>query len=90
MYSEGKSTRGWPIGTGWLTLLRGKAGNPKNVEVTLIVATPAEADALQQAFIAAGGEGPTPSDELMYAPVRYCAVQDPFGVDLLIISPLRV
>jgi hypothetical protein len=87
-YVEGKGTRGWRIGDGWLTLLWGKAGNPCNVEVTFVVATPQEAKSLQSAFIEAGGKGEHPSDQLMYEPIRYCPVTDPFGVDLLIISPL--
>ena len=87
-YVEGAGTRGWQIGDGWLTLLQGQSGNPTNLEVTFVIATPAEAEALQQACIDAGGQGPPPSDELMYAPIRYCAVVDPFGVGLLIISPL--
>ena len=87
-YVEGAGTRGWRIGAGWLTLLQGQSGNPTNVEVTLVVDTPAEAEALQAAFIAAGGQGPPPTDALMYAPIRYCAVVDPFGVGLLVISPL--
>ena len=88
-YVEGEGTRGWPIGQGWLTLLWGKSGNPQNVEITFVVSIPEEAEALQQALIAAGGSGPTPSDELMYEPVRYCAVTDPFGVRLLIIGALE-
>ena len=87
-YLEGDGTRGWRIGGGWLTLLQGKSGNPKNIEITFVLSTPDEAEALQQAFIEAGGTGQPPSDELMYKPIRYCAVTDPFGVDLLIISPL--
>jgi hypothetical protein len=85
-YVEGESTRGWRVGDTWLTLLRGEAGNPQNVEVQFVMGTPAEAERLQQAFIAAGGRGPAPSDQLMYAPVRSCPVTDPFGVELLIIS----
>ena len=53
------------------------------------MATPEQAEALQRAFIEAGGVGPSPSDELMYEPIRYCAVTDPFGVSLLVISPLN-
>ena len=87
-YVEGEGTRGWPIGSGWLTLLRGKSGNPRNVEVTLQLESPEEAERLQRAFIEAGGEGPTPSDELMYEPIRSCPVRDPFGTEVLIISPL--
>jgi len=87
-YAEGQGTRGWAIGCGWLTLLRGRSGNPRNVEVTLQVETPEEAERLQCAFIEAGGEGPAPSDQLMYEPIRSCPVRDPFGTEILIISPL--
>ncbi len=87
-YVEGEGTRGWQIGSGWLTLLRGKSGNPRNVEVTFELETPEEAESLQRAFIGAGGEGAAPSDQLMYAPVRSCPVRDPFGTELLIIGPL--
>ena len=85
-YVEGSGTLGWPIGAGWLTLLQGRSGSPTNVEITFQMATPAEADRLQAAFIAAGGTGPAPSDGLMYTPVRYCPVKDPFGTMLVVIS----
>lgn len=88
-YVEGSGTRGWRIGSGWLTLLRGNSGGPQNVEVAFWMRTPAEAEALQRAFIAAGGKGSAPSDQLMYAPIRACPVQDPFGTDLLIVGPLQ-
>lgn len=87
-YVEGKGTRGWQIGPGWLTLLQGKSSAPHNVEVILEVETPEEADRLQRAFIEAGGDGPVPSDQLMYEPVRFCPVRDPFGTDILIICSL--
>lgn len=87
-YIEGPGTRGWQIGTGWLTLLQGKSGNPRNVEFTLQVDTPQEAERLQGAFIAAGGIGPDPSDVFMYEPIRACPVCDPFGTDIMIISLL--
>jgi hypothetical protein len=87
-YVEGKGTKGWAIGSGWLTLLRGRSGNPRNVEVTLQMKTPEEAERLQRAFIEAGGEGPAPSDQLMYESIRSCPVRDPFGTEFLIISPL--
>ena len=87
-YIEGTGTRGWRIGAGWLTLFQGKSGAPQNIEVTFVMETPEQAEALQSAFIQAGGEGYPPSDELMYEPIRFCAVTDPFGTALLIISPL--
>jgi len=55
--------------------------------VTLYYEEFEQADRLQTAFIAAGGEGPKATNTLMYEPVRYCPVRDPFGTDLLIISP---
>ena len=87
-YVEGTGTRGWPIGDGWLTLLHGQAGNPQNVEITFNMTTPAEAEKLHNAFIAAGGQGEAPSNQLMYVPIRYCAVTSPQGTPLLVISPL--
>jgi len=87
-YTEGSGTRGWAIGDSFLTLLRGGDGSPRNTEVGFVLETPAEADRLQQAFIAAGGTGTPPSDQVMYGPIRYCPVTDPFGTELLIYAPL--
>jgi hypothetical protein len=87
-YVEGDGTRGWQIGATWLTLLRGTEGSPQNVEVMIAMQTPAEAERLQAAFVEAGGSGQTPSDQLMYVPVRSCPVTDPFGTNILITSPL--
>jgi len=87
-YVEGNDTRGWSIGKGWLTFLRGIRGNPRNVEITLELETAEEAEALQKAFIDAGAKGQSPSDQLMYRPVRSCPVVDPFGVEIMIIGPL--
>jgi uncharacterized glyoxalase superfamily protein PhnB len=89
-YVEGEGTRGWRIGDGWLTLLKGKQGNPQNVEIAFELETVEEAEALQSAFIAAGATGSTPSDQLMYRPVRSCPVVDPFGTEIMIICPLAV
>lgn len=88
-YVEGEFTRGWSIGSGWLTLLRGKCGNPQNVEITLELVNVEEAEALQQAFIAAGAKGQPPTDQLMYRPVRTCPVVDPYGLEIMIIAPLE-
>ncbi|PKO08868.1 MAG: hypothetical protein CVU40_12780 [Chloroflexi bacterium HGW-Chloroflexi-2] len=87
-YQEGDSTRGWRIGAGWLTFLRGKQGNPQNVEISFELETVQEAEALQSVFIAAGASGPSPSDQLMYTPVRIFPVTDPFGVDVMIFAQL--
>jgi len=87
-YVEGEGTRGWRLGATWLTLLKSPAGNPENVEITIVVESVQEAERLQAAFVQAGGVGEPPSDQLMYLPVRYCPVRDPFGTNLLIICPL--
>jgi hypothetical protein len=87
-YVEGEGTRGWRLGNTWLTLLKGKMGNPQNVELNIIMQSVQEADRLQAAFIEAGGKGEPPSDQLMYEPVRFCPVRDPFGTNILIICPL--
>jgi hypothetical protein len=87
-YREGEFTRGWPIGSGWLTVLLGKNGNPRNVEITLELAGMEEAEALQQKFIVAGAKGQAPSNQLMYRPIRACPVVDPFGLEIMIIAPL--
>ena len=90
LYCEGSGTKGWKIGGSWLTLLRGKSGNPTNAEIAFQVTTPAEAERLHQAFIEAGGTGSAPSDELMYVPVRFCPVTDPLGTGILVIAPLPI
>jgi hypothetical protein len=87
-YVEDDDTRGWRIGEGWLTLIKGEDGTSRHVEVQVMVATSEEAERLQLAFIEAGGKGPAPSDQLMYEPIRSCPVRDPFGVDWLVFSPL--
>jgi catechol 2,3-dioxygenase-like lactoylglutathione lyase family enzyme len=65
-YPEGGGTRGWSIGDSFLTLLRGGDGSPRNTEIGLVTEMPGEADRLQEAFIAAGGAGPAPCDQVMY------------------------
>ena len=85
-YQEGEFTFGWRIGSGWLTILKGRKGNPHNVEVSFIMHSSEEADRLQQAFIAAGGVWQEPMDTLMYIPVHLCPVTDPFGVEIMVYS----
>jgi hypothetical protein len=87
-YVEGDGTRGWPIGNGWLTLLKGAQGNPQNIEITLELGSAEKAEALQAVFLSSGAKGQAPSDQLMYRPVRCCPVVDPFGLQIMIIAPL--
>lgn len=87
-YVEGEWTRGWPIGNDWLTLFPADEGGPGNMDLTIEMDTAAAVTRLYEAFIAAGATGDPPSDQLMYQPVRYAAVTDPFGTVIVIISPL--
>ena len=87
-YIEGDSTTSWQIGSNWITLLRGRSGAPTNMEVAFKMQTPAAAEQLQKAFIDAGGEGEPPSDQIMFKPVRYCPVVDPFGTNILAFAQL--
>ena len=85
-YVEGANTKGWRIGETWLTLLKGRSGSPDNVEIQILMQSADEAERLQRAFIEAGGSGPSPSDQLMYEPIRSCPVTDPFGTMIMIYS----
>jgi hypothetical protein len=71
-----------------LTLLKWEKGSPRNVEFNIVMKTSQDAECLQNAFIEAGGSGEPPSDQLMYEPVRFCPVVDPFGTNILIFSRL--
>ena len=85
---EGENTRGWRIGQEWITLFPSTKADPQNMDLQILMKSVGEAEALHSAFIEAGGQGPAPSDELMYERLRFCSVQDPFGTDILIVSKL--
>lgn len=85
-YVEGDSTKGWQIGTTWLTLLRGQAGRISNIEVMLYMEDAEAVDRVRESFINAGAEGSEPVSTLMYEPVYISAVVDPFGANWMIIS----
>jgi uncharacterized glyoxalase superfamily protein PhnB len=87
-YVEGDDTRGWRLGSAWLTLFPAREGGPQNTDVQLEMATPTQAERLHGALIEAGGTGPAPSNELMYIPMRFCCVTDPFGSQWVIYAPL--
>jgi uncharacterized glyoxalase superfamily protein PhnB len=89
-YTEGEGTRGWFLGGTTLTLLaggRGSSGGPENTELVIEADRPEEVDRIQAAFIAAGGHGQQSEDTLMYWPVRYASVTDPFGTTITITAP---
>ncbi|MCB2223510.1 MAG: hypothetical protein KQH83_04970 [Actinobacteria bacterium] len=87
-YVEGDTTRGWRIGSAWLTLFPAREGAPSNTEIGIVMETPGEADRLHAAFLAAGATGEAPTDQLMYEPIRSCPLIDPFGTRLLVYAPL--
>lgn len=87
-YVEGEFTKAWQLGSIWITLFPAKSGNPQNAELILQMATPAEVDRLRDAFVAAGASGDPAMDTLMFEPLRFASVQDPFGTLITIVSPL--
>jgi predicted lactoylglutathione lyase len=54
----------------------------------LVMQSASEVQHLQAAFIAAGGTGDAPENQLMYTTVYSCSVRDPFGTDIMIYCPL--
>ncbi|MFC2065413.1 VOC family protein [Chloroflexota bacterium] len=83
-YFEGEFTRGWRIGATWLNLVKGKEGSPQNVEVMLVMDSPAGVDSLREAILKAGGDAGQTADQLMYEPVYSCSARDPFGTEIMI------
>ncbi len=84
---------GFKLGDTWLTLFPSKEGttpgkNPRNAEFAIQVATPEEVDKLHALFIEHGAKNCwTPEDTEMYDPMRFSAVDDPFGVRIDVICP---
>ncbi len=60
----------------------------RRVELQFHMKSRSEALALRQAFIDAGASGPEPSEEIMYVPLLFAALTDPFGNELLITADL--
>lgn len=91
---EGGEIYGWHMGSTWLTLFPGKEGthqgsNPRNTEFAVQVSAPQEVDILYQALIEAGAKkGWDPKDTTMYEEMRFCYVDDPFGVRIDVYCPL--
>jgi hypothetical protein len=86
---------GWQFGNTWLTFFPASEGthpgsNPRNTEFAIQVATPQEVDRLHAARSEAGARNVrTPEDTEMYVPMRFSAVDDPFGVRIDIICPFN-
>jgi uncharacterized glyoxalase superfamily protein PhnB len=83
---EGGEIYGWRMGSTWLTLFPSKEGtqkgsNPGNTEFAIQVSAAQEVDALYQVLIEAGAKkGWDPEDTTLYEEMRFCFVDDPFGV----------
>jgi uncharacterized glyoxalase superfamily protein PhnB len=92
--NSNETTYGWRMGSTWLTVFTGKAGpqpnnNPRNTEFAIQVAEPGEVDLLYQALVEAGARSfMAPEDTTMYEPMRFCCVDDPFGVRIDVYCPL--
>ena len=84
---------GWRMGNTWLTFFPSKGGphpdsNPRNGEFAIEVGQPGEVDQLHGRFVAAGGRDIwPPEDTEMYEPMRFGAVDDPFGIRVDIYCP---
>jgi uncharacterized glyoxalase superfamily protein PhnB len=78
--NETATTFGWRMGATWLTLFSSQEGNPRNTEFAIQVSSPAEVDRLHQALLQAGAaEYMAPADTVMYEPMRFSCVDDPFS-----------
>ena len=92
--TEDESLHGWKMGRTWLTIFPSKIGvdpdnNPRNAEFAIQVSSPEEVDVLYAKLVEAGAEaGWEPKDTWMYEPMRFCYVDDPFGIRIDIICPL--
>jgi methionine synthase I (cobalamin-dependent) len=81
------------MGDTWLTFFSAEAAaypgsNPRNAEFAIQVATPEEVDRLHAALITAGAKDiRTPEYTRMYVPMRFCCVEDPFGVRIDVLCP---
>lgn len=91
---EKKTTYGWRMGATWLTIFDGdkaglQDGNPSNTEFAVQVSALEEVDQLYQALMEAGAKScMSPEDTAMYQPMRFCYVDDPFGVRIDVYYPL--
>ena len=85
---------GFRMGNTWLTVFSSDQGtapgkNPRNTEFAIQVKAPAQVDVLHAAHVSAGAADVwKPEDTTMYEPMRFAAVDDPFGVRIDIYCPL--
>jgi len=85
---------GFRMGNTWLTVFSSNQGtapgkNPRNTEFAIQVKTPGQVDILHAALTSAGAADIwTPENTTMYEPMRFAAVDDPFGIRIDIYCPL--
>jgi len=90
---EHATTLGWRMGATWLTLFPAAHGtapgaNPRNAEFAIRVEAPEQVDALHAALVDQGSKTVMkPQDTWMYENMRYCCVDDPFGVRIDVYCP---
>jgi len=90
-YSEDRDRiLGWKMGATYLTVMTADPDrNPCNAEFAIQVARPEEVDLLHRTLVEAGATGFWDArDTVMYQPMRYAVVDDPFGVRIDIYCPL--
>ncbi|HLF90483.1 MAG TPA: VOC family protein [Anaerolineales bacterium] len=87
--------KGWKMGDTWLTFFPAEdmgtdpSGNPRNAEFAIQVATPGQVDVLYNALLEAGAKScRAPEDTRMYDQMRFCCVDDPFGIRVDVYCPL--
>ena len=87
--------KGWKMGDTWLTFFPAEDmgtdpnGNPRNAEFAIQVAKPEQVDVLYNLLLEAGATTcRPPEDTQMYDPMRYCCVDDPFGIRIDVYSPI--
>lgn len=91
---EGVDFRGFPIGADRLTLFPARHGphpdtGPRNAEFAIRVREPADVDVVHQKFVDLGARTVTaPRDTWMYRRMRFCCVDDPFGIRVDVFCPL--
>ena len=84
---------GWRMGRTWLTVFpargaREKERNPCNTEFAIQVARASEVDVLFDLLISEGALScMAPEDTEMYDKMRFCCVDDPFGVRIDVYCP---
>jgi len=94
---EEQGLKGWKLGDTWITLFSSAKGevpaigeNPSNAEFAVEVAAPEQVDALHAALVAEGATScMAPKDTWMYEDMRFCAVDDPFGIRVDVYCPLN-